>query len=266
MFKAMSSYSPFVSFIIPVFNEELNIQGVFRDLFAVLEKNPLWDWELIVIEDGSKDNTRKVIMELVEIYPDTQLILHDQNRGWTQSVKEGMAKARGEYLMYIGADEEFDCSELPAFIEPLLAQDETHADIVLGVRWQRNAYKLHRFFLSVVYIFFLNYLFKMRVNDYNWSQVWSRKFLNNIELESKSLFLLPEIILKASDLGYSIKEIPSNHRGRKAGKSSLNIKIMGHALWEAILFFNKRRSKNYSPAATKTGVHKPREFASVQQN
>ncbi len=244
----MTVRSPFISFIIPVFNEELNIGGVFRDLYAVLSKHAEWDWEVIVIEDGSRDNTRAVVQGLVGQYPETQLILHEKNQGYNQSMKDGFAKARGRYVMYIGADEEFDCSELPSFVGPLVAEGAAHADVVLGVRWQRNAYKLHRFFLSVIYIFFLNFLFKLRVNDYNWSQVWNRELLDRIDLRSKSLFMLPEIIIKANDLGYKIKEVPSNHRGRKWGKSSLNFKIMFHALWDGLKFKAERGSRNYSPA------------------
>jgi hypothetical protein len=64
-------------------------------------------------------------------------------------------------------------------------------------------------------------------------------------LTSRSLFVLPEIIIKAHDLGFRIKEIPSNHRGRQAGKSSVNLKIMGFALGEGLKFWGYRRSKNY---------------------
>ena len=246
-FWRVSSPNPFISFIIPVYNEEFNIRGVFRDLYALLDQHLEWNWEVVVIEDGSKDHTRSVIVELVKQYTETKLVLHEQNQGYVRSMRDGIRQARGQYLMYIGADEEFDCSEIPSFIEPLMAKDERHADVVLGVRWQRNAYKLHRFFLSVIYIFFLNYLFKLRVNDYNWSQVWSRELLERIHISSKSLFMLPEIIIKAHDLGYKIKEIPSNHRGRRTGRSSLNLKIMGHALLEGLSFFQKRSKRDYNP-------------------
>jgi glycosyltransferase involved in cell wall biosynthesis len=239
--------NPDVTFIIPVYNEELNIKGVFRDLYAVLDQHPEWNWELIVVEDGSRDNTKAVLEELGRQHPRTQFIFHTANQGYCQSMRDGMAKARGRYLMYIGADEEFDCSEIPSFVEPLLASGDKHADVILGVRWQRNAYKLHRFFISVIYIFLLNAMFRLRVNDYNWSQAWSRELLQNIDLRSKSLFMLPEIIIKAHDLGYKIKEVPSNHRGRKWGKSSLNMKIMGRALLDAFRFWAYRRSPKYKP-------------------
>lgn len=236
-----------ISFIIPVYNEEKNISGVLRDLHEVLNVNPSWDWEVIVIEDGSSDSTREVILEILKQYPKIQVIFHEKNQGYTASLKDGIARARGAYLMYIGADEEFDCSELPSFVSLLLKNGEERADVVLGVRWQRNAYKLSRFFLSVIYIFLLNYLFKLRVNDYNWSQAWRRELIDRIRPRSKSLFVLPEIIIKAHDLKYRIKEVPSNHRGRRTGKSSVNLRIMGHALLEALQFWRYRRSKNYSP-------------------
>ena len=162
-------------------------------------------------------------------------------------LKDGLEKARGKYIMYIGADEEFDCSEIPNFVELLLAEGEKHADLVLGVRWQRNAYKLHRFFMSVIYIFFLNFIYGVRFNDYNWSQAWSRELIQKINLRSKSLFVLPEIVIRAHVLGYKIREIPSNHKGRQHGKSSLNIKIFGFAFLEGLKFWWYRRSKKYNP-------------------
>ena len=236
--------APFISFIIPVYREEHNIGPMLHNLHEVLNRHPEWNWEVIVVEDGSPDNTRNVILELVKKFPHLQLVLHDINQGYTRSLKDGIAKARGKYLMYIGADEEFDITELPAFVNPLL---EGQADLVLGVRWQRNAYELFRFFLSVIYIFFLNYLFKLRVNDYNWSQAWPKELWDRADLRSESLFVLPEIIIRAHDLKYRIKEIPSNHRGRQTGKSSLNIKIMGFALVEAFKFWLYRKSPRYVP-------------------
>lgn len=245
----LQSHSKFlVSFITPVYNEERNIGNVLRDLHAVTSLHPEWKSEMIVIEDGSRDNTRNVILEEIKRYPEVKLIFHEKNQGYTASLKDGIREAQGKYLMYVGADEEFDCSELPSFMKPLLSEGPDRADIVLGVRWQRNAYRLFRFFLSVIYIFFLNFLFKMRINDYNWSQAWPRELLEKVELRSKSLFVLPEIIIRAHDLGYIIKEVPSNHRGRRTGKSSVNMKIMGHALFEGLSFWRYRSSSGYSPS------------------
>lgn len=240
---------PLISFIIPVYNERENIANVLADVHAVVAAHPDWRAEVVVIEDGSKDDTRAVLLEEVKKYPKTHVILHPRNLGYTVSLKDGLGKARGRYLMYIGADEEFDCSEIPKFVDCFVNHGTESADVVLGVRWQRNAYKLHRFFLSVIYIFLLNFLFKLRVNDYNWSQGWSREFIERIRLRSNSLFVLPEIIIKAHDLHLRVREIPSNHRGRRTGRSSVNLRIMGHALLEALRFWRSRASRRYSPVA-----------------
>jgi glycosyltransferase involved in cell wall biosynthesis len=238
--------APFISFITPVYNEEENIARMLANLFAILNTHPEWNWEVILIEDGSKDKTREVLQSEAAKYPNTTLLIHEKNQGYNRSLRDGILASRGEYLMYVGADEEFDSSEIPSFVEILRKKE---ADVLLGVRWQRNAYQLFRFFLSVIYIFFLNWLYKIRINDYNWSQAWNRKVLERIELTSESLFVLPEIIVKAHDLGFRIKEIPSNHRGRQWGKSSLNMKIMGKAIWDSVEFGLLRRSKKYSPAS-----------------
>ncbi len=238
----MQKNSPFISFIIPVYNEELNIERMLTNLYTVLTAHPEWNWEVVIVEDGSKDQTKRVLQEIAPKFPQSRLLVHEVNQGYTQSLKDGLKAAQGRFLMYVGADEEFDSSELPQFVD-LFLKDE--ADLVLGVRWQRNAYGLFRFFVSVIYIFFLNWLFKIRINDYNWSQGWSRKALEAMDLRSKSLFILPEIIVRASDMRLRIKEIPSNHRGRQWGKSSLNFKIMGFALWEGIKFYFYRKSATY---------------------
>ncbi len=235
-----------ISFIVPVYNEELNIAGVLRNLYRVLDAHPQWRSEVIVVEDGSRDDSRKVILGEVKKYSNTRVILHERNMGYTASLKDGIRAAQGKYVMYIGADEEFDSSELPLFMDLLLDHGHGRADVVLGVRWQRNAYELFRFFLSVIYIFLLNFMFKLRINDYNWSQAWPRELLEKVQLHSKSLFVLPEIIIRAHDLNYRIKEVPSNHRGRQAGKSSVNLRIMTHALLEAIQFWFYRKSPRYS--------------------
>ncbi len=236
----------FISFIVPVYNEEGNIANVLRNLHSVSDAHPDWHSEVTVIEDGSRDNTRAVMLEEMVKYPRTQLILHEENQGYVRSLKDGIAKSHGKYLMYVGADEEFDCSELPNFVNILMEDGPGHADVVLGVRWQRNAYQLFRFFLSVIYIFFLNFLFKLRINDYNWSQAWPKELIDRISLQSKSLFVLPEIIIRAHDLKYKIREIPSNHRGRQAGKSSVNFRIMFAALREALAFWWRRRNSHGS--------------------
>ena len=83
----------------------------------------------------------------------------------------------------------------------------------------------------MIYIFFLNWMYKLRINDYNWSQAWSRKILERIDLASNSLFVLPEIIVKSYDLGFRIKEIPIIFMDRQVGVSKMSHRIIWEAMW-----------------------------------
>ena len=174
-----------ISFVTPIFNEEGIIAIMLKNLHEVIDQHPEWNAEVILIEDGSKDNTLSILKKEISKYPEIQLIIHEKNQGYTRSLKDGLEKARGKYIMYIGADEEFDCSEIPNFVELLLAEGEKHADLVLGVRWQRNAYKLHRFFMSVIYIFFLNFIYIWASSL--WFNLWVVFWIINIILNIKKL-------------------------------------------------------------------------------
>ena len=88
----MSSPSPFISFVIPVYNEEQNIQGVFRDLYASLRPHPEWEWEVIVINDGSSDNTVKITttgfepkMLTIKAGTTVTFVNEDANQHWPAS-------------------------------------------------------------------------------------------------------------------------------------------------------------------------------------
>jgi len=83
-----------ISFVIPVYNEELNIARVLKNLYEVLTANPDWNYEVIVIEDGSADRTKDVILKESKHYSDLQLVFHEKNKGYTQSLKDGIKKAK----------------------------------------------------------------------------------------------------------------------------------------------------------------------------
>ena len=233
----METRKPFISFLLPCYNEEKNLSVVMDQLLEVLQKLE-WDWELIIVEDASTDGTKRLVEEQSLRDSRIRAIYHEKNAGLVGAIKTGQNNARGLYAMYLMADQEFDSREIPFFIQKVL----DGADVVVGVRWQRDAYSLSRLLLSVVYIFILNFLYRFRCNDYNWIRIWPTQFHQKAPIESKSLFFLAESILKASDLGYKIVEIPSNHRGRPWGKStSSNFFVMLHALVEAVEYMLKRK-------------------------
>ena len=235
----MSSDRPFISFLLPTYNEEKNLTAAVDQLLAVLYGQFNWTWELIIIEDASMDNTKQVVASEVRRDPRIRAIYHEKNQGLVGAIKTGQNSARGLYSMYLMADQEFDAHEIPLFVQKVLEG----GDVIVGVRWQRDAYSLSRLLLSVVYIFWLNFIFRTRCNDFNWVRIWPTDFHRKVPIESKTLFFLAETILKAGDLGYKIVEIPSNHRGRPWGKSSSsNFLIMLKALIESIGYWFQRKA------------------------
>ena len=81
-----------ISFLIPVYNEELNIVRVLKNLFGILRQHPEWNSEVIIVEDGSADKTRHVLLSEIKNYQNAELILHDKNKGYTASLKDGIQK------------------------------------------------------------------------------------------------------------------------------------------------------------------------------
>jgi len=235
----MKSRVPFISLLLPTYNEEKNLPHVMDELLGVLYSEAVkWEWELIIVEDASTDGTHDVVYEQAKRDRRIRAIYHEKNTGLCGAIKTGQDHAQGSFAMYLMADQEFDAREIPTYVDKILEG----ADVVVGVRWQRDAYSLSRLLLSVIYIFVLNLMFRRRCNDYNWIRIWPTDFHRKVPIVSKSLFFLAETILKAQDLGYKVVEVPSNHRGRPWGKStSSNFLVMLYALMEAITYrFSKR--------------------------
>ena len=116
-----------ISVVIPVFNEENTIVSILK---KINEQNiPNIDIEIIIINDGSTDNSLKIIEENSNLY--SKLINLKVNKGKGGAVKEGLKSASGEFILFQDADLEYDPSEYPILFRPILELD---ADIVMGSR------------------------------------------------------------------------------------------------------------------------------------
>ena len=139
------SKQPVLSVVIPAYNEENTIEATLKALMAA----PLPQLEIIVVDDGSQDNTREILKKNEKKYIDI-LILREKNGGKGAALRDGIAKATGEFVVIQDADLEYDPEDLPAVLQPLL---DNRADVVYGSRFMGSA--AHR----VVY--FWHYLANM---------------------------------------------------------------------------------------------------------
>jgi dolichyl-phosphate beta-glucosyltransferase len=123
---------PVYSIIIPAFNESERITATLESV-AAYARQQQWDAEVLVVNDGSRDNTVAVVEQLARSHPFIRIIENPGNRGKGYSVRNGMLQARGEILLFSDADLSSPIEESPKLFEALAAG----ADVAIGSRWLR---------------------------------------------------------------------------------------------------------------------------------
>lgn len=207
-----------LSIIIPAFNEEKTVEAVIEKVRSVdiggLKK------EIIVIDDCSKDNTRAVLKNIKDI----ELLFHDKNRGKGAAIRTGIQHASGDIIMIQDADLEYDPSEYPLLLKPILQND---VKVVFGSRFMKGSttqmpadlsefqgnklYYLGNKWLS----FCVGVLYGKRITDMETCyKVFRREVLDGITLRSARFDFEPEITAKVLKKGHKIVEVPISYRPR----------------------------------------------------
>lgn len=117
-----------LSVFFPAYNEEANIKNTVEKALKVLP-NVADKWEIVIIDDGSKDKTGAIVRQMAEKEKRIRLITHDPNRGYGGALQSGLYGTKYEWITFTDADGQFDFSEISKFIE---TQKETGADMVIG--------------------------------------------------------------------------------------------------------------------------------------
>jgi len=198
--------------VIPAYNEEASLEKIVVDTLGVV-RGTAAQFEIIIVDDGSTDGTRRVAEKLVRQYPEVRVVSHERNLGSGAAIKTGVAHAACEYVIYVPADDQFNIREVDGFLSLT-----DRADIVIGVRLERSDYSWFRLLSSRVFIALANFLFGFRYKDVNWVHLWRREAFQKIRPRSKGVFMLEEILVRADRLGYKVAEIDSGYRPRIAGR------------------------------------------------
>jgi glycosyltransferase involved in cell wall biosynthesis len=193
------------------------------------------DKEIIAVDDGSTDNTHKVLNEIK--YPELQVIHHANNRGKGQAVLTGLSHAQGEFVIIQDADLEYDPADYFKLIQQI---KQTNADIVLGARFTQGHSGLHVHRLGNRFLTgLLNFLFGSNLNDYATCYKIARKeVFSSLSLKATGFDFDVEMICKALKKKLKISEVAVQYfpRTYKEGK-----KIRWHdGLW-AIFYLIKYR-------------------------
>jgi len=204
-----------MSVFLPAYNEEANLENTVKNVVENLEKN-ITTWEIIIIDDGSKDRTGIIADSLSKKEKRISVIHHNPNRGYGAAFKSGLYAAKYPWISFIDSDGQFDFAEITKFIK---TQEKTGADMVIGYYLGRKV-SFMRKMNSKIWQFIVFLLFGLNVKDIDCGfKLISKKVVDTIEpLESeRGAFISSEFLIKSQKAGFKIIEIGASHYPRKEG-------------------------------------------------
>jgi glycosyltransferase involved in cell wall biosynthesis len=228
-----------ISVVIPAHNEEGNIERTMGLSVQALRANG-HEFELILIDDASTDRTGAIADALAAVNPEIRVIHNLHNLGQGASLVAGFRSATKDLVIHNGMDYPFDFHNLDRML--LLIEG---ADIVVAVRTGRAGYTLYRRILSVANVAMLNLLFGLGLRDYTFVQLYRREVLNAVNPEARSTgFLIPEILIRAHDMGFRIREVPIEYHPRLSGvATSGSVRVLWGSSRDMFRFWLKRHKR-----------------------
>ncbi|MEK6372152.1 MAG: glycosyltransferase family 2 protein [Acidobacteriota bacterium] len=210
---------PSVSLVIPMFNEELNIEHAMNAAVEALAQYA-GDYEILIVDDASTDASPGMVAARAAENPRIRMIRHEKNRKLGGSLKSGFAAATKDLVLYMDADLPFDPDVLGRAIR---AMEVTGADVIAGYRHDRTMEGWRRTLYSYVYNALIGILFGWPHRDINFSfKLMKREVLEAIELKSEGSLIDAELIVKAKNRGFAIQQIGLDYFPRIRGTSHLS--------------------------------------------
>ena len=200
-----------LSVVMPVYNEQATLREVVARVLAV----PM-EVELICVDDGSRDGSREILAELQIDHPQIRVMLQPKNMGKGAALRCGIQEATGDFIIIQDADLEYDPSDYPALLGPLI---EDKADVVYGSRFlgsgpHRVLYFWHSVGNSVLTLI-SNALTNMNMTDMETCyKVFRREILQSIPIEEDRFGFEPEITVKISKRRLRVYEVGIGYWGR----------------------------------------------------
>lgn len=203
-----------ISVFFPCYNDEESIAVLVEDAFSILPT--LTDrYEVVVIDDGSKDNSRKALEDLAKQHKDLRLIFHKKNKGYGGALRSGFQAAKYELVFYTDGDGQYDVKELPILVS-LMSSD---VDFVNGIKLVRKD-PTYRIAIGNIYAFVTRWLFWLPIVDVDCDfRLIRKKILNKIKLTSNSGSICIELVKKSQRAGASFKQVSVHHYERRFGHS-----------------------------------------------
>lgn len=225
-----------ISVALPAYNEEENIRPMVLEVVEVfaglVAGGQVSDYEVIVVNDGSKDNTAQAVEALSSEISTVRLVNHEVNKGYGAAVYTGFVSARKDLVFLTDSDKQFDVSDIVKLL-PLM--DE--ADLVAGYRAPRRDPFKRRLF-GMGWSALVTVLFGYTVRDVDCAfKLFRREIIESIDVESRGATFSAEFLVRAKRKGYRFKEVPVTHLPRVAGtQTGAKMYVILRAFRELIRF------------------------------
>lgn len=210
-----------VSVVVPLYNEEENV-GLLVErvstVMAALEKESGTTWELVAVDDGSRDSTAEKLAALAKVHKQVKPVYFRRNYGQTAAMQAGFDFASGEVVVTIDGDLQNDPADIPALLAKM---EETGADVVSGWRKHRKDHALWRNFPSRWANRLIRRMTGVHIHDYGCSlKVYRQEIVKELKLYGELHRFIPAI---ASQYGARVEEMEVSHQARQFGKSKYGI-------------------------------------------
>lgn len=227
--RKVQSVAKSLSVIFPAFNEEANIRAVVEDACRIIPQfAPVF--EIIVVNDGSKDRTAEICDDLATEFSDVRVVHHARNRGYGAALKTGIEHARYDVIFFTDSDGQFDLRE----VATLLEQMDAH-DIVAGYRARRDD-PPHRLLFAWGWNILVRRVLGIKIRDIDCAfKAFKRHVFDSIQIHSTGAMVNAEIFAQASAFGMTVKEVPVSHFPRRHGEpTGDNVAVISKAFRELI--------------------------------
>ena len=225
--------TPSISAVLPAYNEEVLIEQTVLQVEEVL-RDLTDDFEIIVINDGSRDRTGAVLAALQERRPDVPLrvVTHPRNRGYGAALASGFDLAGKELIFFTDGDQQFDVEELRLLLPEMDEMDEP-TNLVIGWRRHRADPPL-RLLNAWLWKQLINGLFGYTARDVDCAfKLFRRRVWESVKVRSHGATFSAEFLIKARRRGFRVKEVSVTHLLRTAGSpTGAKPRVIARALAE----------------------------------
>ena len=214
-----------ITVVIPAYNDETTVGRLIDDVDCLL-KEICSDYEIVCLNDGSKDNTLAVLEDCAARHANVRVVNHPVNQGYGRTIRELYLCGSKDLVFSLPGDYQFAPKELLTMAEGLRTND-----FVIGLRVKRND-PPRRKMQSHIYNLMLRTFYGARFKDVNSIKLFKREILKRITLESMTPFVDAELCIRAHKAGFRVVELPIEHlprlsQGASGGKISVITETFG---------------------------------------